>query len=101
MSEKENDQSYLSGNFKNEISTIRKLIKNKRYTQAAQQASRLLFLDPSQKDAFYYRAIAYANMCDIHSALLDMQRVIELEPLNTRAAAWCASLNFNEGLLLQ
>ena len=39
-------------------------------------------------------------MCDIHSALLDMQRVIELDPLNSKAASWCASLNFSEGLLL-
>ena len=91
----------LSGNFEKEISTIRRLIKHERFTQAAQQASRLLFLDPTQKKAFYYRAIAYANMCDIHSALLDMQRVMELDPLNSKAAAWCASLNFNEGLLLQ
>jgi hypothetical protein len=29
-----------------------------------------------------------------------MQRVIELESLNANAAAWCAALNFSEGLLL-
>lgn len=97
----ENKDGAFSGNFEKEITTIRRLIKHERFTQAAQQASRLLFLDPTQKKAFYYRAIAYANMCDIHSALLDMQRVMELDPLNSKAAAWCASLNFNEGLLLQ
>ncbi|OHS96518.1 TPR Domain containing protein [Tritrichomonas foetus] len=99
--EQNNAENGLSGNFEKEITNIRRLIKHERFTQAAQQASRLLFLDPTQIKAYYYRAIAYANMCDIHSALLDMQRVIELEPLNAKAAAWCASLNFSEGLLLQ
>lgn len=97
----EKEEPGLTGNFEKEITNIRRLIKHERFTQAAQQASRLLFLDPSQIKAYYYRAIAYANMCDIHSALLDMQRVIELDPLNSKAAAWCASLNFSEGLLLQ
>lgn len=96
----EKEDKELSGNFEKEITNIRRLIKHERFIQAAQQASRLLFLDPTQIQAYYYRAIAYANMCDIHSALLDMQRVIELEPLNAKAAAWCASLNFSEGLLL-
>jgi tetratricopeptide (TPR) repeat protein len=90
----------FGGNFEKELSMIQNLMKHKRFTQAAQQASRLLFLDPTQLKAYYFRAIAYANMCDIHSALLDMQRVIELEPLNSKAAAWVASLNFSEGLLL-
>lgn len=90
----------VSGNFEKDLMNIRKLIENELFTQAAQQASRLLFLDPNEKNAFYYRAISYANMCDIHSALLDMQRVMELDPLNAKAAAWCASLNFSEGLLL-
>lgn len=98
--ETENDDKNLTGNFEKEITNIRRLIKHEKFTQAAQQASRLLFLDPTQIQAYYYRAISYANMCDIHSALLDMQRVIELEPLNAKAAAWCASLNFSEGLLL-
>jgi tetratricopeptide (TPR) repeat protein len=90
----------LGGNFDKDIASIRLLMKFERFTQAAQQASRLLFLDPTQRKAYYYRAIAYAQMCDIHSAILDMQRVIELEPLNAKAAAWCASLNFSEGLLV-
>jgi len=96
----DDNENYLTGNFEKEITNIRRLIKHERFTQAAQQASRLLFLDPSQKKAYYYRAIAYANMCDMHSALLDMQRVIELDPLNAKASSWCASLNFSEGLLL-
>lgn len=95
------EEQALTGNFEKAITAIKRLIKHEKFTQAAQQASRLLFLDPTQMNAYYYRAIAYANMCDIHSALLDMQRVIELDPLNAKAAAWCAALNFSEGLLLQ
>ena len=100
IQESKSSEGGLTGNFEKEIGNIRNLIKHEKFTNAAQQASRLLFLDPTQIKAYYYRAIAYANMCDIHSALLDMQRVIELEPLNSKAAAWCASLNFSEGLLL-
>ena len=99
MGDDEQDKA-LTGQFDKEITNIRRLIKHERFTQAAQQASRLLFLDSKQMKAFYYRAIAHANMCDIHSALLDMQRVMELDPLNAKAAAWCAALNFSEGLLL-
>ena len=96
----EEPENFLTGNFEKEITNIRRLIKHERFTQAAQQASRLLFLDPTQKKAYYYRAISYANMCDIHSALLDMQKVMELDPLNSKASAWCSTLNFSEGLLL-
>ena len=95
MGDDEQDKG-LTGQFDKEITNIRRLIKHERFTQAAQQASRLLFLDSKQLKAYYYRAIAHANMCDIHSALLDMQRVIELDPLNAKAAAWCAALIFSE-----
>ncbi|KAH0795336.1 tetratricopeptide repeat protein 16 [Histomonas meleagridis] len=92
-------ESNLSGSFEKELTNIKTLINQKKFSQAIQHASRLLFLNPSILEAYYFRGIAYAQICDIHSALHDIQHVIDLDPLNSEATSLYSSLNFNEGLL--